>query len=787
MHATNYKSATNVSTKAAVEQAIVGEIAEGNYVISKSKPTIVSALGAIPKPDSPDVRLIHDCSRPQGRALNDYMSTRSFKFQTLDDAIQLLRPNYFMAKIDLRHAYRSVPIHPSNFPATGLHWHFDGDDDVTYFYDTRLPFGAKSSPEIFHRLTQSVRRMMSRRGFNSVVVYLDDFLVIAPTREACQLAFTTLLQLLQDLGFSISWHKVLGPTQNLVFLGVELDTKQCTMSLPSSKLQDLHQLTSSFLTKRRATKTQLQQLAGKLNWACRVVYGGRTFLRRILDMMNSLSSPTAKARLSTDFYEDIKWWNSFLQVFNGQRPFLSRQPITDVDTDACQLAAGAYYRGDWLYHHFRLDSPPCAGLHINHKEVLAQVFAAFRWGHLWKNHHVIIHCDNVAAVHIINKGTTAHPLVMFFLRQLFWLSVIHNFRFTAVHIKGDLNTIADSVSRLHQLDKCLEFYTHLLQDQPHQQIANTPLAHHMSLNSCTFLLSRFPDPELAKALEDEIYHYRFHTFAANTKASYRTHRASYLRFCSRMGYPPFPAQSVHLCQYAAFLARSLKPSSIPNYLNIIGLLHKEFNLPNPITDNWPLQSLLTGIQRVKGEPPYQKAPITPDLLLQIYPLLNMRSSFDASFWAICLVSFFGMLRKSHLLAKSSRAFDPAEQLLRSDFQFHPWGSLITLRWSKTIQFRERVVQLPLPLIPGSPLCPVTAIKRAMSFTGHAVPSSQAFLFLSSPDLQFKVFTYSMFLRRLRSILQSLGLPAREYACHSFRRGGASFAFQAGSLWSSSRC
>ena len=101
MQATNYKSATNVSGKAAVEQAIAGEIAEGNYVISKSKPTIVSALGAIPKPDSSDVCLIHDCSRPQGRALYDYMSTCSFTFQTLDDAIQLLRPNYFMAKIDL--------------------------------------------------------------------------------------------------------------------------------------------------------------------------------------------------------------------------------------------------------------------------------------------------------------------------------------------------------------------------------------------------------------------------------------------------------------------------------------------------------------------------------------------------------------------------------------------------------------------------------------------------------------------------------------------------------------
>ena len=190
-----------------------------------------------------------------------------------------------------------------------------------------------------------------------------------------------------------------------------------------------------------------------------------------------------------------------------------------------------------------------------------------------------------------------------------------------------------------------------------------------------------------------------------------------------MGYPPFPAQSAHLCQYAAFLARSLKPSSIPNYLNIIGLLHKEFNLPNPLVDNWSLQSLLTGIKRVKGEPPSQKLPITPDILMRILSLLNMRSSFDASFWAICLVSFFGMLRKSHLLASSPGTVDTSQHLVRSDFQAFPWGYLVAIRWSKTIQFRERIVQLPLPIIPESPLCPATAIKRAMSFTCQASPSS----------------------------------------------------------------
>lgn len=54
---------------------------------------------------------------------------------------------------------------------------------MVYLKDTKLPFGAKLSPGIFHRLTQAVRRMMARRGFNLLVVYLDDFLIISNSNK----------------------------------------------------------------------------------------------------------------------------------------------------------------------------------------------------------------------------------------------------------------------------------------------------------------------------------------------------------------------------------------------------------------------------------------------------------------------------------------------------------------------------------------------------------------------------------------------------------------------------
>jgi len=223
---------------------------------------------------------------------------------------------------------------------------------------------------------------------------------------------------------------------------------------------------------------------------------------------------------------------------------------------------------------------------------------------------------------------------MGYLRQLFWLSAEYNFRFTASYILGKQNLIADAVSHLHQPLKCLEFYEQLCSQTPRPVVDGFTLSNHMSPNSQNTSVADCLDPEMAKQLQTEIFHYRSNTFSETTKAMYRTHRNSSLRFCQHMGYPPVPAQPAHICQYAAFLARTLKATSIPNYLNIISILHKEFNLPNPLANNWALQSLLTGIKRVKGQPPAQKLPITPDVLKKIYFQLNLRNSFDASFWAV---------------------------------------------------------------------------------------------------------------------------------------------------------
>ena len=477
----NYRSATT-EFKAQTERQILTEITHGHYVFTDHKPKVVSALGAIPKSNSSDVRIIHDCSRPFGKSVNDFASLEKIKFQTLDEAARLVKPGAFMAKVDLKNAYRSVKIHPSNHDISGLAWKFENSSFKDFLVDTRLPFGARKAPSIFHRLTQAVRREMSRRGFKSIIVYLDDFLIISETKEECMMALRVLLSLLRSLGFQINWRKVEDPAQRMIFLGILLDSVEQTMELPREKLGELKHLLSSFTSRTRATRTQLQALAGKLNWACQAVRGGRTFLRRILDAQSTLSRPRHKLKLSSEFHEDIKWWLSFLESFNGKVIFPS--PLSHfVHMDASTGGSGIYFAGDWLYTNWKQDWPQVSKLHINHKESLSTLLAANRWGHLWRNSNVVILTDNTTAKACINKMTSKNKTVMRALRTLFWLSVKFNFSLKAVHIPGKDHILPDAASRLHQ-----KGHLHALDTLLGGTLSPPQLLHHMSFATFNLIL-----------------------------------------------------------------------------------------------------------------------------------------------------------------------------------------------------------------------------------------------------------------------------------------------------------
>lgn len=242
-----------------VELQISKEIRLGRYRLCAAgdKPRIVSALGALPK-SSGGVRLIHDCSRPQGKSVNSaYERGQRLRFTCVQNFAKKLRRNDFMCKVDLSEAYRSCGVHPDDHQLTGLKMRFRGDTCETYMVDTRLPFGAAASVVAFHYLSEAIKLMMVHRGFVNTEAYLDDFAFCGSESE-CQAFFDTLTSLMTRLGFTVNWAKCQRPSQVMTFLGVELDTVNGVKRLPDEKVEKLLEELNVAAAKAFISKQALQ-------------------------------------------------------------------------------------------------------------------------------------------------------------------------------------------------------------------------------------------------------------------------------------------------------------------------------------------------------------------------------------------------------------------------------------------------------------------------------------------------------------------------------------------------
>ena len=158
---------------------------------------------------------------------------------------------------------------------------------------------------------------MSRRGYSGVFGYLDDFLLLGETREECETKLLELIRLLRYLGFAIAWEKVVSPTNVVTYLGIELDSIEMEFRLPHRKLVNLVELVSKFKDMSHASKKELQVLAGHLSHASTVVRGGRTFSRRLLNLIKYLPDSPSQVLLPTWFKRDLLWWYNLVGLFNG--------------------------------------------------------------------------------------------------------------------------------------------------------------------------------------------------------------------------------------------------------------------------------------------------------------------------------------------------------------------------------------------------------------------------------------------------------------------------------------
>ena len=168
-------------------------------------------------------------------------------------------------------------------------------------------------------------------------------------------------------------------------------------------------------------------------------------------------------------------------------------------------------------------------------------------------------------------------------------------------------------------------------------------------------------------------------------------------------------------------------------------------------------------------------------IIDVDMLKNIVSTCDTMwmgqiFKAVYLVAFFSFMRISNLVPHKISAFLPLEQLTRGDVFFASPGLHVLVKWSKTMQTRDSVKILKLPALSHSPLCPVMAVKNLLMLTpGHQdTPLFQ----IKNAKAQWVPLTDTQVRRHFTQVLNRLGLQDSAMSLHTFRRSGASLAFNA---------
>ena len=260
----NYKSILEPDSKKQMDVINRKELEKGIISISKVKPHCIHSLGAVPKPGG-RLRPITDCSRLHELSVNNFCGSllRDFKFKSVDTVVEMLQPGEFMTVIDIKSAYRAVPIFEAHRKYLGLKWELDGKVDS--YIDNRLCFGLRLGPSYFEEMSCFVYDILVEKYKMRLVNYLDDYLAIESTYEDCLLEQSRVIGLLRYLGFHVSFEKVKPPSKCTTYLGIEIDSELMELRLPEEKLQKLKLLLEKYLHSENISKLDLESLGGLLS------------------------------------------------------------------------------------------------------------------------------------------------------------------------------------------------------------------------------------------------------------------------------------------------------------------------------------------------------------------------------------------------------------------------------------------------------------------------------------------------------------------------------------------
>ena len=209
-----------------------------------------------------------------------------------------------MSKLDIKSAFRNVPVHPSDWELLGMKW------EGLYFFNMSSPSVSGGPPSfLMNFLLQLNGSFKLNLNIPTVIYILDDFFyATSPPRSKCMTALCQILHLFTDLNIPIAPGKTFPACTCLEFMGILLDSNKMEARLPVDKLTCIQEALGQWTIRKSATLQELQSLIGTLRFACKVIAPGHPFLQHIIHLTNGIKFPHWHIRLNFGFRKDISMW-----------------------------------------------------------------------------------------------------------------------------------------------------------------------------------------------------------------------------------------------------------------------------------------------------------------------------------------------------------------------------------------------------------------------------------------------------------------------------------------------
>ncbi|XP_071948906.1 uncharacterized protein [Antedon mediterranea] len=255
--------------------------------------------------------------------------------------------------------------------------------------------------------------------------------------------------LLTKLGFSVHREKsVLRPTQQLEYLGFQLNSVSMSVSVTKAKISSIVGLCREFVFKKSGSIRAFASLIGKLVATFPGVEYGPLHYRHLvrdkdLALRHSAGNFEVMMILSEESIIELEWWITFLPTASK---LINHGPINyTIFVDASRKGWGAIVDESRTQRLWSLEE---AVYNINILEMLAALFGLQALcGHLHKV-NIRIMSDNATAVSYINciGGTKSWSCNSVAYKIWYW-AIERNIWLTAAHTPGIKNVEADVLSR----------------------------------------------------------------------------------------------------------------------------------------------------------------------------------------------------------------------------------------------------------------------------------------------------------------------------------------------------